>query len=292
MAIRIAAVAGQFYEASPDACRSHLQRLLPTAPVNADLPERIVCGIVPHAGWLFSGKLAALVFAAIKQQQAVDTFVILGAVHAASRPHGMLYDSGSWGTPLGAVAVDEELAEAIAAEAGDLVCVDCDSHSREHSIEVQAPIIQYLFDEAKIVPLMVPPFNGAHDLGDAVAGAIAQSDKNIVCIASTDLTHYGPSYGFTPRGSSAEAIRWAKEENDRFFINLALTMQADKLVDSALMYGSACGAGAVAATVAAAQKLGAEKGYLLAHTTSAEVFREDFGKGSDDSVGYAAMVFG
>ena len=294
MAVRMAIVAGQFYEASPDECQTHIEQMLPSGPIEADLPDTIVAGVVPHAGWVFSGDLAVLVFAAIKQNaedNPVDTFVIFGAVHSAVSPMGHLYNTGQWGTPLGAVDVDDALAEAILDEGGQFIQANCSSHSREHSIEVQVPIIQYLFPEANIVPLMVPPIPQAHEIGLAVGRVIQNQDERVVCIGSTDLTHYGPSYLMTSMGTGAEAIRWAKETNDKFFLDQALSMQADRLVDTANTYHSACGGGATAATVAAAKQLGAEKGYLLAHTTSAEVMTEKFGRGSTDSVGYAAIVY-
>ncbi|MBN1765947.1 MAG: AmmeMemoRadiSam system protein B, partial [Sedimentisphaerales bacterium] len=242
MSVRMAAVAGQFYEASPQACQEHIRQLLPEGPIDAQIPETIVAGVVPHAGWVFSGDLAGLVFASIKQQQSVDTFVIFGAVHTVMARRGLLYDVGQWGTPLGTIDIDEDLADAILDEGTDFISTDTGGHSREHSIEVQIPFIQYLFNQAKIVPLMVPPMAQAPEIGQAVARALGACDKKVVCIASTDLTHYGPSYGFTQMGVGPEALKWAKETNDKFFIDLTLTMQADKLVDTAQMYGSACGA--------------------------------------------------
>jgi MEMO1 family protein len=294
MTVRMAVVAGQFYESSPEDCRNHIEQMLPSEPIEADLPEPIVAGVVPHAGWVFSGDLAALVFAAIKQNaedKPVDTFVIFGAVHSAVSPMAHLYDSGQWGTPLGAVDVDEDLAEAILTEGGQFIQANCSSHSREHSIEVQVPIIQHVFPEAKILPLMVPATPQAHEIGAAVGRAIQNQNKRVACIGSTDLTHYGPSYLMTSMGTGAEAIRWAKDTNDKFFLDQALSMQADRLVDTANTYHSACGGGATAATVAAARELGAEKGCLLAHTTSAEVMAKKFNRSSTDSVGYAAIVY-
>ncbi len=295
MAVRMAIVAGQFYEASPDECQTHIEQMLPSGPIEADLPDTIMAGVVPHAGWVFSGDLAALVFAAIRQnaqEKPVETFVIFGAVHSAVSPMGHLYDSGQWGTPLGAVDVDEDLAEAILTEGGQFIQANCGSHSREHSIEVQVPIIQYVFPEAKILPLMVPAIPQASEIGAAVGRAIIGQDKRVVCIGSTDLTHYGPSYLMTSMGTGPEAIGWAKDTNDKFFLDQALSMQAERLVDTANTYHSACGGGATAATVAAAKQLGAEKGYLLGHTTSAEVMTKKFDRSSTDSVGYAAIVYG
>lgn len=293
MAIRMALVAGQFYESSPELCRGQIEQMLPSEPICGPLPRKVISAIVPHAGWVFSGELAAMAFAAIKQQkQHVDTFVIFGAVHSVRKNVAMVYNAGQWGTPLGRIDVDEQLAFAIINNAKELVVPDCQAHSREHSIEVQVPIIQYLFGDAKIVPIMVPPTERSADVGVEIAKIVSAGDKEVVFIGSTDLTHYGPSYFCTPHGTGPEALRWAKDSNDRYFINTAVEMQAEKLVDAAETYNSACGAGAAAAAVAAAKQLGSQQGYLLGHSTSSEIMAKRFRQQSDDSVGYATILFG
>ena len=293
MSVRATAVAGQFYDGKGEACAAHIEQMLSAVELPADLPEHIVGGMVPHAGWVFSGSLAVLVLAAIKRKEkAVETFVVFGAVHRSGQSRAMLYDAGRWDTPLGPVPVDTDLARLIVAESGELMIVDIAAHTYEHSIEVQMPLIKHLFPDAKIVPVLTPPTNQAQQVGAAVGRAVAASGKNVICLGSTDLTHYGPSYMFTPRGTGSEGISWAKRENDQFFIDQVLRMDADRLVDTAGSYGSACGAGATAATVAASEVLGAKKGYLLAHTTSAEIMASQFGQSASDSVGYAAIVFG
>ncbi|MBN2376331.1 MAG: AmmeMemoRadiSam system protein B [Sedimentisphaerales bacterium] len=296
MTTREAVVAGRFYEASQSSCREQIEQMLPGGRVELELPERIVAGIVPHAGWVFSGALAGLFFAAVKQQmEEVDSFVIFGAVHSRTSAKAMLFDAGQWETPLGAAEIDEQLGGEILQSGGGLIQADRGSHNFEHSIEVQVPIIQYLFPQAKIVPMMVVPFDGAHKVGavvgQVVAQAAEQSGKKVICVGSTDLTHYGPAYYFTPQGTGEAANRWAKETNDQFFIDLAVSMQADRLVEAAGTYSSACGGGAAAATVAAAKELGAAKGYLLAHESSAEVMARVYKQSSTDSVGYATIAF-
>ncbi len=291
MGTRKPIVAGQFYGQSTEQCLDEIKQFLPPGAIEGDLPEQIVAGIVPHAGWVFSGDLAALVFSAIKQvNQQVDTFVIFGATHGYSGRLPAIYDQGSWQTPLGRIAIDEDLTARIAAT--KFARCDCDSHSSEHSIEVQVPFIQHLFPEAKIVPIMVPPAESAIALGAETGRIISETtDKTIVCIASTDLTHYGPRYGFCPTGPGPDGIKWAKEVNDTQFIDLALRMDAEKLLESAIENCSACGPGAAAALVAAAKELGKTKGTLLAHTHSSEVMQKKFSQTSTESVGYAAIVY-
>ena len=103
MPVRKPVVAGQFYEGTAEDCRNFIEKMLPAKPLALELPARIVSAVVPHAGWMFSGDLASLAFAAIKQQQAVDTFIIFGAVHTVMAHYGMMYDAGQWETPLGVI---------------------------------------------------------------------------------------------------------------------------------------------------------------------------------------------
>jgi hypothetical protein len=291
MQARKPVVAGQFYPGQHDSCVSEIHECLEAETLSESLPETIVAGIVPHAGWTFSGSLAALVFSAIKQQHdKVNTFIIFGAAHGYFGVSPAVSDRGLWATPLGEVMIDEELADAILST-GQAVS-DPNAHLSEHSIEVQVPFVQYLFPGAKIVPVLVPPTEQAIELGTCVGGIIGQQeDKKIVCIGSTDLTHYGPRYGFTPMGTGKNALAWAKKVNDKKFIDLTLKLKPAELLAGAVRDGNACGPGAAAATVASAKKLGCKRGLLLGHTTSNEVMLEKMGTTSADAVGYAAIVF-
>lgn len=290
METREPVVAGQFYPVKREACVAQIEACLAAGRLPENLPDPIVAGIVPHAGWTFSGDLAALVFAAIRRRgQAVDTFVIFGTAHGYFGPRPAVDDSTSWRTPLGTVAINSELRAALLAE--ELLVSDSAAHRGEHSIEVQVPFIQHLFPDARILPIIVPPDPGAVAFGQRAAEVIREQGDTVVYIGSTDLTHYGPRYAFTPMGSGAEAVRWAHEVNDREFIDAALRLDAQRLLSSALEKQNACGPGAAAAALAAARKRGATEGLLLAQTDSNEVMRAKMGTASRDSVGYAAIVF-
>jgi len=291
MQTRKPVVAGQFYPAQHDSCIAEIHEFIKGIPPHESLPETIVAGIVPHAGWTFSGALAAMVFAAVKQRhEKVNTFVIFGAAHGYFGEAPAVCAAGTWLTPLGEVVVDEELAEAVLSSSDAMD--DFYAHGAEHSIEVQIPLIQDIFPGAKILPILVPPREQAIALGGVVGQIIGAAEgKKIVCIGSTDLTHYGPRYGFTPMGVGKSAVQWARTVNDRKFIDLALKAEPQALLAEAAENCNACGAGAAAATVAAAKQLGKTKGALLAHTTSNEVMLEKMNTTSQDSVGYAAIIF-
>jgi len=289
MESRTPVVAGQFYPAQKDSCIIQIEEFL-EEKIETPLPDDPIAGLVPHAGWTFSGNLAAMVFNALKQKRPdVDTFIIFGAAHSYFGQLAAVYDCGAWSTPMGDMEIDSDLAEKIADT--PFAVSDLNAHAREHSIEVQLPIAQYLFEDARLVPILVPPFNHAVDLGQGIADIISVSGKRVVCVGSTDLTHYGPHYGFTPVGTDADALNWAKQVNDIEFIKFAAALDARSMLISAAEKANACGAGAAAATVAAAKTLGKKQGTLLAHITSSEVMMQKMGTSSADSVGYAAMLF-
>jgi AmmeMemoRadiSam system protein B len=291
MQTRKAIVAGQFYPGQHDSCIEQINECLDMASFDGTLPETIKAGIVPHAGWTFSGSLAALLFSCIREQhEKVHTFVILGAAHSYFGKIPAVYDSGFWETPLGQIAVNEELAQAVI-DSG-VAEKDIHAHHSEHSIEVQVPFIQYFFPGSKILPIVVPPGENAITLGNSI-GEIIRRNKSMktICIGSTDLTHYGPRYSFTPMGIGHQALQWAHSVNDVKFIELAKKMDPQEILANAAENGNACGPGAAAATVACAKALDVEKGILLGHTNSNEVLQKLREQTSTDSVGYAAIIF-
>ena len=131
--------------------------------------------------------------------------------------------------------------------------------------------------------------------GKLLAACIGRACKSlggdVAFVGSTDLTHYGPGYGFTPSGMGLKGLVWAKDVNDRRMIKLILAMQDDKIVEEAEANQNACGAGAIAAAIAASKAYGATRATLLEHTTSFEVLRELYEEPMRDAVGYAAVAF-
>ena len=126
----------------PGDCRTQIEQFLKGYKPPEE-PVRVVAGIVPHAGWVFSGAVAAKVFKCISLKTRPDTFILLGAVHTW-RPRGnSVYSRGAWTTPLGDVKIDEEVASAlIKVLAGDVI-EDPEAHAGEHSLEVQVPFINF-----------------------------------------------------------------------------------------------------------------------------------------------------
>jgi AmmeMemoRadiSam system protein B len=275
--------ARQFY---PGNCKDQIEHFLKNYTVPKE-PAHAVGSIVPHAGWVYSGAVSAKVFKCLSVKAHPDTFILLGAVHTWKPRGNSIYSRGSWATPLGEVKIDEDTANKLLdVLAGDII-EDPEAHEGEHSIEVQLPFIKYLCPDAKIVPIAIPPDENAHITGKKIGEAASVMGKKIVVVGTTDLTHYGDAYGFTPFGYGEKAKR-QMEESDARMIKLALTMKSEGLIREAQKNHNACGSGALAATVAAATAMQAEKGYLLQYTTSYDVMPEgEF----EMAVGYAGILF-
>ena len=292
MMIREAVVAGSWYPGEAGACRRAIEAMRLKAPPPADLPSRPVAGILPHAGWTFSGPTAVAALDAIRSRRTPQTFVIFGFHHRRAIRRCAIFASGAWETPLGLVEVDERLARELLARVPELLDDNPQAHEEEHSIEIQVPFLRHLFPEARIVPILVAPTDQAAALGRAVGQTISDLEADAVCLGSTDLTHYGPGYGFTPKGTGPAAIRWMRDENDRRMVDLMARLDAEGALAEAREHLNACGPGAVAATLAAARVLGAARGTVVQYTTSADVMREQMGRlETDMAVGYVGMVF-
>jgi hypothetical protein len=322
-------VAERFYPGAPDRCAEQLDHGLARdgdsvaseMDRSATTASPAIGGIAPHSGWAFGGRTAGMVFNALSQGPPVTTVVIFGAVHVPMADHAAICGAGIWLTPMGPIRLAELLAERVN-RGHDRLVIDTNAHHGEHSIEVLVPFAQRCWPEAMLLPIMVPARPWAAEVGIAVARACAAADNQtkpvitdasaianadpvanpgtgahpsqpsprVVFIASTDLTHYGPAFSFTPQGVGEAGVRWARDVNDRRMIDLMLAMDAEAIVDESRLHHNACGAGAVAATLAACREWGASRADLLHHTTSAEIVMAQYGEASQDSVGYAGIA--
>ena len=283
MKIRQSVLAGSWYPGTAAQCRREIDAFLDqiTAP---PLPEgEVVGGIVPHAGWFYSGAVACRTIELMARGEKPDTVVVYG-MHLRPSDLRHIMAEGGWETPLGVLGVDEDLAAALLGQGG--FRAETPQHfSHDNTIELQLPFIRYFFGEVKILPLGVPPAPDTIDLAREVAAQAVSLGRRIKVIGSTDLTHYGANYGFTPRGGGAAALAWVREENDRRVIDAMLKMTPSKVIDEALGRHNACCAGAAAAAIESARRLGAHQAHLVAYTTS-----HDKTPGPS-FVGYAGIVF-
>ena len=285
------AVAGTFYPADPTQCRA-LARAYTSSSNPEESTPRWLGGVVPHAGWLCSGEIAGQTIATIARAGRVPHVVaVFGAIHTPIPTHAAVLDSfSSWNLPGDACDVQQELRDRLE-QSSDAFRVDDRFHRREHAIEVELPLIRSVWPEASILPIEVPPTEEAAAIGRATAKAVAAIDDSAVFLASSDLTHYGPAYGFAPAGVGEQGLAWAKQ-NDLSLIERILQLQAEAIVPNVRMRASACGPGAIAAMIAACVEFGATQAKLLRHQSSYETLASVAPQSPDNAVGYASIVIG
>jgi AmmeMemoRadiSam system protein B len=155
----------------------------------------------------------------------------------------------------------------------------------DNTVEVLLPFVRYFFPDAKLIAVHAPSSARAIQLGTVVDSLLQEKDLSAVYIGSADLTHYGPNYGFAPKGRGPDAVQWVKDENDRSLIDKALAMDADGLLDDALKRHNTCSAGPIASVVASVARHGVKQGNLLEYYTSYDIMP------NSSFVGYAAIVF-
>jgi len=264
--MRRPAVAGSFYPRHPEALKEELGEAFSHA--HGGEPLLIRGAVVPHAGYVYSGAVAAEVYARLPER---ETFVLIGPNHRGlGLPVALSRDS--WTTPLGDVECDVELADALA---GSIIDVDESAHLYEHSLEVQIPFLQYRFSGFKILAIAMglQDEETAVEVGEAVGEAAKSLGRNCTVIASSDFTHYEPQ---------DEARR-----KDARVIEAILRMDVPSIYKT--VYGlnlTACGYGPISATITASKILGAKTGKLLRYSTSGDVIG-DFSQ----VVGYGAIAF-
>jgi AmmeMemoRadiSam system protein B len=281
--LRRAAFAGSWYPSSAAECDKEIKGFLAEGK-KMDFPagER-VGGIVPHAGWFFSGSIACNVISCLKSDTSPDVFVVFG-MHLHPDSPCMMMAEGAWETPFGKICVDEQLARELA-KRFSFTLESPDSFTQDNTIELQLPFIKYFFDEVKIVTIGVPPAKSSLEIGRAVVDIANLLDLRIKVIGSTDLTHYGRNYGFVSEGAGPQALDWVRNQNDRRMIDLMLDMDAEKVIGEALASQNACCAGAAATAIESAKHLGARRAESIAYATS-------YDKSPGDSfVGYVGIVF-
>ncbi len=278
--IRRPCQAGVFYAGTAESLKKQIEDCFLHKLGPGKIPEtvkkgqrRIIGLICPHAGYMFSGAVAAHAYYKLALDGKPDVVVLFGPNHTGHGSALAVMNEGFWRTPLGDVEVDSEMANRVVRESR-IVDIDDSAHRFEHSIELQLPFLQYLYgSEFKIVPIcfLMQDLTSAREVGKAVAKVLVE--KNGIIIASSDMTHY----------ESKESA----ERKDK------TALEAIETIDEAKLYSiiqshhvSACGYGPIAALMTAAKILEAKMAKLLCYKTSGDVTGD-----YSSVVGYAAVCF-
>lgn len=235
-------------------------------------------GLIPHAGWYFSGKLACRVISTLKNAYP-DTIILFGGHLGVDKP--ILYQYTELDTPLGPIHCDVELIEKLSE-----YCHHESEMSSDNTVEIQLPFIKYFFPDAKICAFRSPSTNEAIKLGEKCAELTKKLNRNAVFIGSLDLTHYGPRYGFAPKGIAKDSFEWVKNVNDKGFIDKVLDLDAEAAIKHAINNQSSCSPGAAASVIGAVKTLSTSPNAMLVdYYTSADIMKDT------NFVGYAGILF-
>jgi len=218
--------------------------------------EKAICVVSPHAGFIYSGPVAGALFSSV---QLPDTFVILGPSHRDMSSRIALMKEGDWETPLGDVSIESRLAELII-NCSSLITVDDIAHLEEHSLEVQLPFIQYFKKNISIVPVCLSynlSYKELEELANAVSRGIQEFKKEVLIVASTDMSHY----------VSQEVAK----EKDFLAIEKVLKLDPKGLYDIVQKEDiSMCGFQPTTSALIASKELGAQETKLIKYQTSGD----------------------
>ena len=277
---RLPAQAGTFYPDTEGALRTEIQQsflhplgpgAMPTLPGTRS--QNLLGLIVPHAGYQYSGPVAAHSYQHLASAGIFESVIILGPNHTGLGSGVSTMTEGEWSTPLGDVPIDAGLAREIV-DSSDLVDVEDEAHRNEHSIEVQLPFLQFIYPRRfKFVPIcmMLQDLKTSIDVGEAVAKAAEKYGAAV--LASSDWTHYEPQK--EAQAKDKQALDAALQMNEKKF---------QEIIEERSV--SACGYGPVTAMIHAAKLRGARSGKLLSYQTSGDVTGD-----KSAVVGYAAASF-
>lgn len=266
--IRQPQVAGQFYPSSRQELKNQIEAFIDK---QADKIDIIAC-MLPHAGYIYSGSVAAETVSRINIKNKV---ILLGPNHTGYGARYSIMPQGSWQTPLGEIKIDSHLAGEILNHSKYLES-DNAAHTYEHSLEVELPFLQYFKTDFEIVPIIFlsDEFEVLKKIGEEIANTIKERNikDSTIIVASSDMTHYE---------SQDQA-----EKKDKEAIQAILELNADKLIDRIRRLNiSMCGYAPTITMISAAKLLGAKTAKLIKYQTSGDVTGD-----KSSVVGYAGII--
>jgi MEMO1 family protein len=268
--VRRPAVAGTFYPGDAKTLSRQVREFLSRA-TKEEVAGDIIALVSPHAGYVYSGQVAAYAFKIVEGKK-FDAVVVVAPSHRAHFQGASVYDRGEYETPLGLLPVEKEISRKLI-EGSDLIRFFPHAHSQEHSLEVQLPFLQEAIGKFNLVPIVLG--NQSYRTCQAVARAIVQAvqGKKVLLVASTDLSHFHPY---------DKAVKL-----DNIILEDLRSLDAPKLAENLDSgKGEACGGGAVITVMLAAKEMGANRSRVLKYQNSGDVTGDRAGV-----VGYAAAVF-
>jgi MEMO1 family protein len=285
--MRQAIVEGQFYPEDKEELRKFIDKLYSNLDIASLKPRDLKLAIVPHAGYVFSGKCAAYVYQLLKNKE-IDTFIILGTNHS-SLGEKIAFSIDDFDNVFGSVSSDMEIIEdlLITGKKAKLdIGVSEEAHKYEHSIEVQLPFLKTVNSKFMIVPILLRDLSimEIEKFGKMLSNLVKEQEKKqkkVFILASSDFTHYGKGYGFMPFTDKIKENLYAL---DNKAIDKIVSLDIDGFYGSARQM-TICGFNAITVLMSVAKNLNL-KADKLCYYTSGDIMNK-----WDNVVGYAAIGF-
>lgn len=269
-ALRKSVIAGSWYPGNPSILKKDISDFINSVP-DAQLDGEIVSVIAPHAGYVYSGQVAAHAYKNIRGKK-YDAVIVIGPSHRVAFPGISIFSAGGYETPLGVVPVDEELAGLIKKNSRIISDLPA-AHLQEHSIEIQLPFLQYVLGNFSFVPLVMGDQNASacKELAQAICNCV--QDRKILIVGSSDLSHF---HGYNEAVKLDGVALKHLQENDALGLLARLENGTTE----------ACGGGPMAVAMLVASMMGATQARVLKYANSGDVTGD-----KSSVVGYAAAVF-
>jgi len=270
--IRLPVVAGSFYPADPKVLAQEVKHYLDNVPISKVIPERPMGLICPHAGYMYSGPIAAFAYKQIMGKK-YEAIMVIAPSHRAYFSGISIDKVDKYQTPLGMVTVDKDFVEGILGKSS-LIGYYPQAHIQEHSLEVQLPFLQIVFGEFKLIPIIMGEQEAfvCEELARILSEVIKTKNKDILIIASSDLSHYHP-------------YSQAQELDQRIIDRINAFDPQGLASDLKLHRAEACGGGPIITALLLGKYLGANKAKVIKYANSGDVSGDYSGV-----VGYVAGV--
>lgn len=242
--------------------------------------NKALAGMVPHAGWEFCGVMIAKTIRCMRKN--LDSIVILGG-HNTPGGYLVRYDEDAWDFPTARLYQDVEIANSVNSSLSKKYRIVSESSS-DNTVEVVLSMVAALLPEVKWAAWRIPSDERSLDFGSVLAETVKETDKRIAVIGSTDLTHYGPNYGFMPKESQDDPHGWVKKR-DYKLLRLLANFDGVGALETANTQMSACSAGGAVGAMQYAKISGAETGSILGYSTSSDLYP------SSSFVAYGSIIW-
>ncbi|MGV8057416.1 MAG: AmmeMemoRadiSam system protein B [Smithellaceae bacterium] len=269
--LRKSVIAGSWYPGSATILKREIERYFDSVPDLVSFEGEIKALIVPHAGYIYSGQVAAYAYKLIRGKK-YDAVVIVGPSHRVAFQGVSIFSRGGYETPLGVVPIASDLADKIKNFSGIVNDIPA-AHLQEHSLEIQLPFLQVALGDVSFVPLVMGDQTAStcYELAEAIYSAVR--DKKILVVGSSDLSHF---HNYNVASQLDAIVLKHLQRGDA--AGLLKSLDSD--------IGEACGGGPMAVAMLVAKRMGAMKSQLLKYANSGDVTGD-----KSSVVGYAAAVY-